>query len=104
MPSANVMWITRQDNNVCPICKALHGYVWTFENEIPTSLIHPIYGEVWNQEIGSLAHERKLPKSHHELLSLCRCNLKVISISAPELLAALTELKNNLKNTLQVKT
>jgi hypothetical protein len=58
---------------VCPICRAIDGYKWIFEGEVPDSLIHPTYGEVWNIVTGSLAHEQPQFGKKSGLLSNCRC-------------------------------
>jgi hypothetical protein len=39
---------------------------------VPDSLVHPVYGEVWNVTQGSLAHE----KQGNKILSQCRCHLE----------------------------
>jgi uncharacterized protein with gpF-like domain len=66
--TASITWHTQHDDRVCPICKAIDGYVWTFEGLVPNSLTHPVYGEVWNTSIGSLAHS-------HGTKSNCRCHI-----------------------------
>ena len=73
MPSISLTWHSQHDNRVCPICKAIDGYTWTFTDEVPDSLIHPTYGEVWNITIGSLAHEQQQFGKKYGLLSNCRC-------------------------------
>lgn len=69
MPSVSITWHTSLDNRVCPVCKALEGYTWTFENQVPNSLTHPQFGEVWNTTIGSAAHEKGM---HGQ----CRCHIE----------------------------
>ena len=75
MPSVSITWHTQHDDRVCPICQAIDGYIWIFEDSVPDSLIHPEYGEVWNVTLGSLAHEHQLHKgSKYGLISNCRCH------------------------------
>ena len=74
MPTVSITWRTIGDDRVCPICKAINGYTWTFEGVPPESLIHPTYGEVWNVVTGSLAHEHKQFGKKYGLLSNCRCH------------------------------
>jgi hypothetical protein len=55
------------DDRVCPVCKALNNYTWTFtpESGVPTTLDHN--GKVvWNESSGSEAHGHK---------GNCRCHL-----------------------------
>jgi hypothetical protein len=73
MPSVSITWHTQHDDRVCPICQAIDGYKWVFEGEVPDSLIHPLYGEIWNVVTGSLAHEQQQFGKKHGLLSNCRC-------------------------------
>jgi hypothetical protein len=73
MPSVSITWHTAHDDRVCPICAAIDGYKWVFEGEVPDSLIHPQYGEVWNIVTGSLAHEQGQFGKKYGLLSTCRC-------------------------------
>jgi hypothetical protein len=71
MPTLSITWGTMRDNNVCPVCQALEGYTWTFitgRDSFPTSLTHPVYGEIWNMFEGSMAHGEVDP-------SRCRCHL-----------------------------
>jgi hypothetical protein len=74
MPSVSITWHTQHDDRVCPICAAIDGYTWTFEGEIPDSLFHPTYGEIWNNVLGSLAHEQEQFGKKYGLLSTCRCH------------------------------
>ena len=97
MPTATVTWHTQHDDNVCPICKAIDGYVWTFENEVPDSLVHPTYGEVWNISTGSLAHEHQLHKgSKYGLISNCRCHVDSKVEDAQDLIKLLQDKINEL--------
>ena len=70
MPSTSIIWVAHQDERTCPICKAIHGYVWNFsvEEGVPDFLTHPTFGIVWMTGIGSQAHG-------HERYN-CRCGLK----------------------------
>ncbi len=57
------------DERVCPICRDLEGYTWEFEigkDTMDGTLWHPLHGEVWNVNIGSLAHGHR---------GFCRCHL-----------------------------
>ena len=56
------------DDRVCPICRAIDNYIWAFTDEVPNSLIHPEYGEVWNIYVGSQAHGH--------LGNNCRCHIE----------------------------
>lgn len=77
MPTVTITWRSSQDNSVCPICKALDGYTWTFEGNIPDSLTHPLYGEVWNTTLGSLAHDHAGHGSkYRSIFSNCRCHIE----------------------------
>lgn len=67
------VWRTQKDGHVCPICKALDGYTWTFDagEPYPKQLIHPLYGPVFDMRPaadGSLVKEQK----GHQ----CRCTLE----------------------------
>ena len=101
MPTVSLTWQTKKDDNVCPICKAIDGYTWYFEDEIPDTLIHPTYGEVWNTVLGSLAHEHQLHKgSKYGLMSTCRCHTESKIVSLKDLAMIIRELKNRLKEEL----
>jgi hypothetical protein len=59
------------DDRVCPICQAINGYTWTFTDEpMPTVLIHPQFGAVWDITSGSEAHGHKDGS--------CRCHMEKI--------------------------
>ena len=74
MPSIKVTWRTSGDSNVCPICQAINGYTWIFKDQpMPDTLIHPVYGEVWNSALGSLAHEHFSAKQGG-YPGFCRCH------------------------------
>jgi hypothetical protein len=104
MPSVNVTWHTQKDGAVCPICRAIEGYTWTFVDVVPDSLVHPVYGEVWNIHLGSLAHELHFstPKASggtsrvHGLMSNCRCHI-TSEFNLKDILEALTTLRNSLR-------
>ena len=72
MPSVSITWRTQHDDRVCHICRGIDGYTWTFEGEVPDSLVHPQYGEVWNTVLGNLAHEAPGIRTFSE----CRCHIK----------------------------
>ena len=74
MPSVSITWHAVGDDRTCPICRAVDGYKWVFEGEVPDSLVHPVYGEIWNIVTGSLAHEHKQFGKKYGLLSNCRCH------------------------------
>lgn len=77
MPTVSITWHAHNDARTCPICRAIDGYTWIFKDAVPDSLMHPTYGEVWNTQMGSLAHEHQLHKgSKYGLLSNCRCNVE----------------------------
>jgi hypothetical protein len=93
----SLTWHTKKDDNVCPICKAIDGYKWIFTSEVPDSLIHPVYGEVWNTQMGSLAHEHKLGKAKYGIFPTCRCHVE----GKVESLAGLAEEVRRIKEELQ---
>lgn len=88
MPTATIQWNTQHDDRVCPICQAIEGYTWIFEGQVPDSLEHPQFGEVWNKIEGSGAHGHKD--------NTCRCHLK-IQISAKDLLEKLKKLRDDVQ-------
>jgi hypothetical protein len=101
MPTVSITWVTSHDDNVCPICKAIDGFTWTFENEVPDSLVHPTYGEVWNIQLGSLAHEHQLHRgSKYGLISSCRCHTESKLTSLRDLADEVRRLKNEVKTAL----
>lgn len=69
MPSTSITWKAILDERTCPICRAMHGYKWTFgvKEGIPDELVHPQFGVVWNVARGSQAHG-------HERYN-CRCTI-----------------------------
>lgn len=108
MPSVSVTWHTQGDDRVCPICRAINGYKWVFENEMPDSLFHPTFGEVWNIHLGSLAHEHtfsvlsghKVSKPIHGLMSNCRCRTEGKIESLKDLADEIRALKEKLQTAL----
>jgi hypothetical protein len=77
MSKLMLTWHSQHDDRVCPICRQLDGYVWTFEtgkDEFGTELVHPSFGVVWNVYVGSAAHEHfKAKMSGYP--SSCRCHI-----------------------------
>jgi hypothetical protein len=96
MPSVSITWRTQGDDRVCPICRAIDGYTWTFINEVPDSLIHPVYGEVWNVVTGSLSHEHSQFGKKYGLLSNCRCHIEP-KFDLKDLLESVKKLRDGLK-------
>ncbi len=77
-------WRTRQDAQVCPVCKALEGYTWTLEvgDPQPEQLLHPIYGPVYDMRLAAACSTVKEKGGH-----VCRCSLKYgfdVSNQAPK--------------------
>jgi hypothetical protein len=101
MVSVTLKWRSSHDNRVCPICEHIDGYEWVFQDKIPESLMHPVYGEIWNTAIGSLAHEHYQFGKQHGLLSSCRCHVDPVEIKAPELLEKLQNLRDIIKEALE---
>lgn len=97
--AVSLTWHTKKDGHqICPICQAIDGYKWTFEDTVPDSLIHPTYGEVWNVQIGSLAHEHQLHKgSKYGIFAECKCNVEGRIESLAGLAASVKKLKENVK-------
>jgi len=103
MVTVVITWATQKDDAVCPICKAIDGYTWTFEGEVPDSLTHPTYGVIWDIVTGSLAHEHQLHKgSKYGLISNCRCHIEP-RFDLKELLDKLTHLRDSIKSTSEGK-
>jgi uncharacterized protein with gpF-like domain len=69
MPSTSITWKAVLDERTCPICRAMHGYKWTFtvKEGVPDELVHPQFGVVWNVSRGSQAHG-------HQRYN-CRCTI-----------------------------
>lgn len=70
------IWHTQHDDRVCPICRAIDGYRFGPYDEVPDTLVHPEFGEVWNEHLGSLAHEHKLLSKNRAVVPTCRCHLE----------------------------
>lgn len=106
MPSVSITWHTQGDDKVCPICRALNNYTWTFTGKVPSSLNHHTYGEVWNIHLGSLAHEHRFatPRkkggvSHtgkYGLMSNCRCHITP-QFDLHDVLETVTKLRNDIQ-------
>jgi hypothetical protein len=104
MANVTRKWRTQHDDRVCPICEHLDGWEFTVEavnGELPESIIHPVYGEVWNKMMGSLAHEHYQFGKKSGLLSSCRCHVETLQVSSPELLEAVKHLRDTVKEALQ---
>ncbi|MGD6933977.1 MAG: hypothetical protein ACQCN5_07220 [Candidatus Bathyarchaeia archaeon] len=67
------VWRTKKDTEVCPTCKALEGYTWTFDagEAYPTHLIHPVFGPVYDMRPASEGSLIEEEKGHQ-----CRCRLE----------------------------
>ena len=94
-------WKTTHDGRACDICKHIDNYEFVFQDEIPESFVHPVYGEIWNTTIGSLAHEHYQYGKKYGLLSNCRCKVEPVDVKAPELVEKLRELRDLLKENLE---
>ena len=96
----SLTWHTKKDGHqICPICQAIDGYTWHFSDTVPDSLIHPTYGEVWNVQIGSLAHEHQLHKgSKYGIFAACQCNVEGKLESLSGLVSTVSKLKERIKN------
>jgi hypothetical protein len=96
---ASLTWHTKKDGHqICPICLAIDGYTWTFADTVPDSLIHPTYGEVWNAQLGSLAHEHQLHKgSKYGVFAECQCSVEGKLVSLVALASSVSRLKDRLK-------
>ena len=71
--TVKTIWRTKKDAHVCPKCKALEGYTWTFDagDPYPKQLIHPLYGPVFDIRPAADGSLIKEEKGHH-----CRCTLE----------------------------
>jgi len=104
MPTVKITWHTQQDDRVCPICKAIDGYTWIFDKEVPDSLVHPAFGEIWNITTGSLAHEHQQHKgSKYGLISKCRCHITP-QFELKDLLEKVKKLRDEVKNEMESTT
>ena len=90
MPSISITWDAILDARTCQICKALHGYAWTFTTPepMPNELVHPEFGVVWNTSVGSQAHG-------HQRFN-CRCSIHP-QIDMSDVKAKLEKLKDELE-------
>ena len=70
MPTVTFTWNAMIDARSCNKCKALHGYSWTFIDEIPNFLDHPQFGPVWD-----LLVDRSMAHGFGEFN--CRCTLLI---------------------------
>lgn len=107
MVSVTRKWHSSHDKRVCGICEHLDNWEFTVEavnGKLPESIMHPVYGEVWNTAIGSLAHEHYQYGKKYGLLSKCRCHIEVVQVSAPELLALVKKLRDEIQMALADKT
>lgn len=72
MPTLTFTWNTFWDNRTCKVCASLHGYQWFFYDEMPTVLIHPQHGVVWDLVVD-------MPRTHGKRGQRgawnCRCRL-----------------------------
>lgn len=70
MPTLKIICHTKKDLLVCPVCRSLEGYTWTFDtrkgDKLGDVLEHPVHGAVW-------AIEGSLIKEEH---GKCRCEIK----------------------------
>ena len=97
MPSVSITWHTSKDHRVCPICRDLEGYTWTFTDSVPDSLTHPKHGEVWNTVLGSLAHEAPGIRTFSE----CRCHVEP-KFDLKDVLEKTLRLRDEVKNVIGV--
>ena len=98
MPSISIIWHTQKDDRVCPVCKAIEGYIFGPYEDVPDSLVHPTYGEVWNITIGSLAHEHQVHRgSKYGLISNCRCHVET-KLDVKDLIYLLQKKIDEIKN------
>jgi hypothetical protein len=98
--SATGKWHTLKDGHaICPICEHLDGWEFTFQTDTG-SIVHPVYGEVWNMTLGSLAHEHYQFGKKYGLMAGCKCHVEVLEIKAPELLETLKQLRDILREAL----
>jgi hypothetical protein len=68
-----LIWRTKKDANVCPVCNALEGYTWSLEagDSLPKKLVHPIHGPVYDTRPAAVCSLVKEEKGH-----VCRCTLE----------------------------
>ena len=71
MARFEITWHTKDDDNVCPVCRPLEGVAWVFDTEkdpFPRILSHPTQGIVWDCDIDE-------PRTHGDKPHHCRCKL-----------------------------
>ena len=93
MPTITLTWHATLDNKVCPICKALDGYKWSFttgKDLMTDSLWHPAYGQVWSLSQGSNAHGHGFGRYN------CRCGVTA-EIDVSDLKLKVQRIRDNLK-------
>ena len=57
MVDVTVTWNSQFDARVCNKCLMLRDYKWTFKETLPSVLIHPAFGLVWDLTVDqSRAH------------------------------------------------
>src|SRR4030042_2560758 len=92
MPTLKVTWHTKKDQIVCPICRSLEGYTWTFDtrknDKVRDVLKHPVHGAVWGPQ-GSLIKEEH---------GKCRCEIKT-EIDWSDAVAKLAKIQDTLAAT-----
>jgi len=67
MPTITFTWDT-QGVNSCQKCLALSGYTWQFTDDMPTVLVHPQYGVVYDVGMDE-------PRTHGQGVHNCHCKL-----------------------------
>lgn len=89
MPIMKVIWHSKKDSLVCPVCRSLEGYTWTFDtskkDKIGDVLEHPVIGAVWGLQ-GSLIKEEH---------GKCRCEIKH-EIDLSDVVVGLKKIRDNL--------
>ena len=101
-PTVSITWHAVNDARTCPVCQAIDGYTWTFTDEVPDSLEHPMYGEVWNTSVGSAAHEHFGAKMGG-FPSNCRCHIES-EFDLKDIIDKLKLLRDDIKQSLEAST
>ena len=75
MAVMTIMWVTKEDLRVCPVCKPLHNNIWAFDTEhdaFPQQIYSPVAKKhVWDAT-------RDISIAHVGFTNAgCRCKLKV---------------------------
>jgi len=87
MAIMTITWYTAKDDLVCPICRPLHKFVWTFDttkSPFPNELFSPKHGvRVWDMI-------KDEPRPHGQHILNCRCALQ-IQFDAVEIQKAITD-------------